>query len=523
MPMPFYDEEFTFTQPDGTKIRVRGTGDQDSAVFETLDGYTIVRDDRSGYFHYAKLNDDAGELLPLAPRVGIDVRPSGLASKLRPKTASRSAAGNLPQTAWQTRIAARKAAIVASGVAPQRSVTGSYVGLCLLVDFPGAPNEDPVPGTIAQHEVDRFCNERGYTGFQNKGSVRDYFEAVSDRKLDYTNIVTPWYTAKKPRSYYANDNVADQDHHLARELVEEALTHLVSSGFDAGALTTDSDHYVVAVNVFYAGTRTNSWSRSLWPHQGTLRHRLQLGPNKIARDYQMTDMTDELSLGTFCHENGHLIGDFPDLYDKTPFKSKGIGEFCLMCSGDKKPHQKSPLQIGAYLKYQAGWTSALHTMTPGTTISLRAGRNEFAIWRNSKSPTEYLIVENRQNAGQDAGIPSSGLAVWHVDERVQGNNDEQMTATNHFECSLLQADGKYDLEHGRNSDAQDLYRAGEISDTSAPHCKWWDGSNSGLHIRGIRQDGDTTTFTVVPAAKRSRFRAWLARWSGMRRGSPAPK
>ena len=42
------------------------------------------------------------------------------------------------------------------------------------------------------------------------------------------------------------------------------------------------------------------------------------GPTKIARDYQMTDMTDELSLGTFCHENGHLIGDFPDLYDKRP-------------------------------------------------------------------------------------------------------------------------------------------------------------------------------------------------------------
>ena len=56
MPMPFYDEEFTFTQPDGTKIRVRGTGDQDSAVFETLDGYTIVRDDRSGYFHHGSLS-----------------------------------------------------------------------------------------------------------------------------------------------------------------------------------------------------------------------------------------------------------------------------------------------------------------------------------------------------------------------------------------------------------------------------------------------------------------------------------
>src|SRR5262249_20629206 len=105
-----------------------------------------------------------------------------------------------------------------------------------------------------------------------------------------------------------------------------------------------------------------------------------------------------------------------------------------MCGGGKEPHQKSPLQIGAYLKYQAGWTSALHTMTPGTTISLRAGRNEFAICRNSKSPTEYLNRREPAEAGQDAGIPSSGLAVWHVDERVHGNDHEQMTATNHFEC-----------------------------------------------------------------------------------------
>jgi hypothetical protein len=44
MSFPFFGEEFTFTQPDGTRLAVRGWGDQHGAVFETLDGYTVTRD-----------------------------------------------------------------------------------------------------------------------------------------------------------------------------------------------------------------------------------------------------------------------------------------------------------------------------------------------------------------------------------------------------------------------------------------------------------------------------------------------
>ena len=41
MSFPFFGEEFTFTQPDGGKLRVRGFGDQHHARFETLDGFTV--------------------------------------------------------------------------------------------------------------------------------------------------------------------------------------------------------------------------------------------------------------------------------------------------------------------------------------------------------------------------------------------------------------------------------------------------------------------------------------------------
>ena len=46
MSIPFVDQEFTFTQPNGTELRVRGTGNQHQATF-TLDGYTLIQDPAS--------------------------------------------------------------------------------------------------------------------------------------------------------------------------------------------------------------------------------------------------------------------------------------------------------------------------------------------------------------------------------------------------------------------------------------------------------------------------------------------
>ena len=43
MPAQFIGQVFTFKQPDGSTIQVRGWGDQHYAVFETLDGYTVTQ------------------------------------------------------------------------------------------------------------------------------------------------------------------------------------------------------------------------------------------------------------------------------------------------------------------------------------------------------------------------------------------------------------------------------------------------------------------------------------------------
>jgi hypothetical protein len=208
-------------------------------------------------------------------------------------------------------------------------------------------------------------------------------------------------------------------------------------------------------------------------------------------------MGTELTLGTFCHENGHMICDFPDLYDYGA-ESNGVGEFSLMCSFGP---DTNPTQVDAYLKDVAGWTSRLTVLKPGITASVAAGSNDFLVHR--KSATEYFIMENRQQSGRDTGIPDAGLAIWHVDQ-FGSNNQEQMTPSEHYELSLEQADDLFDLEYGLNQgDPGDLFggpAARSFGSGTAPSSRWWDGSPSGLEIAQISVPGPTITVTTQGAA-----------------------
>lgn len=159
MPVPSAGREFTFHNPDGSQIEVRGWGDQFAAVFETPDGYTVVRDPDSGFYHYAAPSPDQQSLVAATAPVGT-VNPGtlGIAQHLRlPRERARAraqAAYGLPgqRRRWEERREQRRirqSAVdggggPASGMGPPEAVakTGTRVGLCLLLQFPD------VKGTI---------------------------------------------------------------------------------------------------------------------------------------------------------------------------------------------------------------------------------------------------------------------------------------------------------------------------------------------------------------------------------------
>jgi M6 family metalloprotease-like protein len=504
MPTPFINEKFTLTNPDGSTIEVIGSGNQFFAHFETEDGYTVVKDPQSGFYSYASTSNDNNHLVPVNNGIVGKVNPGSLKLKKHARISGNAArslvstselAQSAPEPRWKQRRQEKKALQIkhmAAGLtaAPMPAPTvGNYVGLCILVQFPD------VPQTITRQQVIDFCNQTGYSGFGNNGSVKDYFFDNSRGRLTYTNIVTQYYTASHNRSYYTDPAIPYGSR--ARELIVEALNHFKAQGFDFSQLTSDGSGFIYALNVFYAGERVNEWSKGLWPHQSSLSASFDAGGGKKFSDYQITNMGSSLTLRTFCHENGHMICSFPDMYDYGD-ESRGIGNFCLMCYGG---NDLNPVQVGAYLKNEAGWSTSLTTITPGITASLNAANNAFYI--HSKSPTEYFIIENRQKTGRDSFLPDSGLAIWHVDE-TGSNSNEQMTAAQHYECSLEQADNSFDLEAKANAgDANDLFGAPgntQFNDATSPNSKWWDNSNSDLKITEISASAAVMTFKALGVA-----------------------
>ncbi len=77
---------------------------------------------------------------------------------------------------------------------------------------------------------------------------------------------------------------------------------------------------------------------------------------------------------------------------------------------------------------------------------------------------------------------------------------QQGTATKHYQCALLQADGRRDLENDQNpGDDSDLFGftpGVALSNTSNPNTREWDGRDSELLISEISESAREIKFRV---------------------------
>jgi len=194
---PHNGDLYTVKQPNGSYVQVSVWGDEFYQRAESLDGYTVVRDPNTRWICYAKLNQDASELLStgiiydgtaIDETAGLKTKTTvlGLPKHLEIKTEV------VLQKVTQARLKfmGPQPAVTAEAEAALRSesLTGDVNGLTLLIDFPDEP------ATISRQEIENYVNQIGYTGYGNNGSVRDYFSDVSGGLLNYTNYVTEYYT-----------------------------------------------------------------------------------------------------------------------------------------------------------------------------------------------------------------------------------------------------------------------------------------------------------------------------------------
>ncbi len=486
-----FGESLSFGQENGPDVRLTTYGDEHYARYEDLNGYTVVYDAALGVFCYARLEGNRFA----STGVGLDAAPpEGIVRRLRESDAARIAKMEereliksvaLPAGMSHGHEVVRTFGPNQGLLAGRQLSIGTVRGLTILVRF------QDVTSTATAADVDEMLNGANYTRNGNISSVREYFQTVSNSRLDYTNVVVGPYQLSHNREHYVNNL-----------LVEEALTLAVDDGLDLTQFDSRNAGIIDALNVLYAGQ--SQYRGELWPHNFFIN--LQHGA--IRTDlYLLTGLgrtAAELSIGTFCHENGHLLCRFPDMYDYgsrdgDSEKSAGIGRYCLMGSGNHLDSGRSPSPVCAYLRDLAGWVDNVVELNTAGDFQAQHGAYDSMLRYPSSSANEYFLVENRSQQGLDRALPSSGLAVYHCD--IFGSNEHQQgTAAQHYQCALLQADGHCDVEQNVNAgDIADLFAsvAGlALSADSNPNTREWDGRESGLTVSNISAPGDVITFSV---------------------------
>lgn len=481
-------------QSRGDPVSLRIFGDEFYARYETEDGYTTVYDSARRCYCYATLA--GGRLtstgVPLHKHI-----PAGLSRHLQEEPSIRREKferryNNLRPREESPQTVMNRTLGPDDGLLEGRKLSqGAILGLTIIVDFAD------VKTNIQHKDVNDMLNGSNYRENGNYCSVREYFEIVSTNKLTYTNRVIGPITLARKRSHY-----------IQNLLVKEVMDKVVNEeGVDLSDFDSQGDGIVDAINILYAGE--SQYAGDLWPHNSV---KSLTYDGVRTHFYLVTGLGKEkvdLRIGTLCHENGHLLCRFPDMYDYgkrdgDTKESQGIGQYCLMGSGNHLNNRRTPSPVSAYLRDLAGWVDETVELNHANEVEMVHGvYNKVFKYRTSKV-NEYFLLENRSNMGLDKHLPSDGLAIYHCD--TLGSNEWQDgTRNRHYQCALLQADGHLDLENDRNAgDSGDLFA--ELSDVALshetlPHSREWNGQDSGLIVSDVGEAGEIIKATVGPPVK----------------------
>jgi len=509
---------FLLIQPDGTSFMARQWGDERSHGFETASGHTIIRDAGSGRWAYAGIGPD-GRLKNTGLAVARGAAPLS-ARNLRPR-----ARGPAKITTREFRNPRRGGVSAASSEGPQRAVpaSGSANVPVLLVDF-----SDRVH-TYTNEQIEDVIFKSG------NSSSKDYFEEISYGAFTISSGpggVAGWYTAANVHDYYGRNDAGGDDMHPA-ELVIEAVT-AADPSFDFAPYDQDGDCYVDIVSIIYQGTPENIspyTPEDIWPHRWNLFSAAWYGDGSGVYETDddcltgpgpvyVNDYTVQaeikyggiMTIGTFTHEYGHALG-LPDLYD-TDYSSNGVGRWSLMASGGHNSVSRSgdsPAHLDPWSKYRLGWITPApvwSTLTNESIDQAAAAADVYQFLAGTPASGEYFLLENRQRAGFDSGLPGEGLLIWHIAAAVSSNRYEcypgssPSCSAQHYKVALEQADNLYELEKPAydRGDTGDPF-PGSTGNTSffwdtGPSSSLYSGALSAVKVTDISSSGPVMTATL---------------------------
>ncbi len=291
---------------------------------------------------------------------------------------------------------------------------------------------------------DAMLNQHGYAEHGVSGCLADYFRDQSQGQFELTfDVMGPVVLPNSMAYYGKNRNGEEGEDMRADQMIRDAC---VATGKDFSPYVRwEGDSIIDVVIVVYAGQSENQGGGedAIWPHKYVASSYkvgdLYLSDYACVSDQQQDEVLD--GFGTFCHEFSHCLG-LPDLY---PIRSSAYSifdEWDLMDGGNYANNGWGIPNYSAFERHLCGWLDLTELKDPATITdmpSMSEVSGAYVIY-NDAHPTEYFILENRQQRGWDYFVPGNGLLVTHVIDYTKGTmapNNSSRT-----QVGLLPADNR---------------------------------------------------------------------------------
>ncbi len=487
------------TQPNGEELTVRIKGDEFYHYLTTVDGYTIVMNDK-GYYTYGELQGD-----------------EVVASAIVARDAERRSASD---NAWlqATGKNLRSERQVAEGIRARakrdalphlnRINYSNFHGLVILVEFTDAQ----FTRSDVEEFYSRMINEENYTGYTNEdgtpnpygsctGSVRDYFYDNSN------GIFEPVFDVVGPVQVNYSVNQGNNAYNIFQSAVQQVNPYVDFSQYDL-----DNNGAVDLIYFIYADTPSSSDTSSpnhIWPHRSSFYSYIKYD-GKYIRDYacsaeyiyaKSNGIFD--GIGTICHEFSHVLG-LPDLYDTEESddnvngEAQHPGEWDLMAGGNYQNNARTPVAYSLYDRYSTGFANYQVITAEGDyTINPTSTTGEGYIL---KTPTnkEVFLLDNRQKTTKwDAYAPGHGMTIARMDSTNSSvwNSNAPNGNANRLYYELLRAGGSTTFQSPTDP-FPGTRGVSIITNETQPSLMAWGNKPNQYAIYNIREEGDVVKFSV---------------------------
>ncbi len=386
--VPAYPGWRSYTQPDGSVIRIRLHGDEFCHWTTDASGQTVALDADGFYRPVSEAQLNARRIKARAARAEANAR--------------------------------RRYAPAKAGVA-----SGQKHFLVILVEF----SDVHFSSSTANADFTAMLNDNNYSVNGGTGSARDYYYDNSGGAFEPIFDVYGPVRLDNNQAYYGGNDSNDND--LRPEYAVKEGCQSLNSSIDFSIYDNDNDGEVDLVFMYYAGRgEADGGSEDcIWPHQWEFTSAgisLTLDGkkiNKYACSNEIVEYSDGLKMcgiGTACHEFGHAMG-LPDFYDTdytTNGEAGGLYEYSTMCSGSYNNEGRTPPYFNIEERILLGWQqpSIIKEFGQSGTYTLTSVSGNVAYKTLTDMDGEYFVYECRSKTGWDAYIPEAGLIVYHVDK-----------------------------------------------------------------------------------------------------------